>query len=549
MLTQSLLQELCPSPVTPTDYIPRNSHYQRADTYRSPVPAPTPTASFCFQNPVLPPLPATNLPHVPQFALDPRTQVLDDQLPLSNSWPIPNNGMAFGLNLKHRAETGLAAQSQDAPAPTQQVPFEYKVSPCPSTIDNCIPSAHTVQFIGAGKPEKDPEDPFTQILAAERKKLEVRQSTLPHMSTPSTSTARSRSRSTSAVPAAFDCSVAPTVSAASVVASAPVASISATPSTPASSAIVRTPPAPVDAAVRAASVPASPSICIAPAAPVASNSAAPAVSAASVSDMSTVAASAVAAPAVPVASALAAPSVSTVAVPAVAASATPPIPTATLPIISTVPVASAPVVPASSASAAPAPTTVSVPAQTIPQYRFQSSTEDQQLVSELQTWLMEGKLAQTTPAHVLAASPTIQRELIGKPQAEATGLEEVASAQTLTITCRPAPPPQPPPQQQSLSKPLSVTHPRSQQQHQSCHNHQSCLSHNKLESTSRVTNPSQQAPDVAVARPPVLKDPDKVACREAKNPAGAQSGVTVTSSTRAPLGARDQSLQGDCKPP
>jgi hypothetical protein len=115
--------------------------------------------------------------------------------------------------------------------------------------------------------------------------------------------------------------------------------------------------------------------------------------------------------------------------------------------------------------------------------------------------------AMPTPA--LVASPAIWKELIEKPQAEATGLEEVASAQTLTITCRPAPPPQPPPQQQSLSKPLPVTHPCPQLQLRSCHNHQSRLSHNEPETTSCATRPLQQALAVAVVRPPVLKDPDK----------------------------------------
>ena len=68
------------------------------------------------------------------------------------------------------------------------------------------------------------------------------------------------------------------------------------------------------------------------------------------------------------------------------------------------------------------------------------AAEDQQLVPELHTgilglWsLMEGNLAQTTPAHnVLETSPTVQKDpLVDKLQVcrvEATGFEEVASMQ------------------------------------------------------------------------------------------------------------------------
>jgi hypothetical protein len=38
--------------------------------------------------------------------------------------------------------------------------------------------------------------------------------------------------------------------------------------------------------------------------------------------------------------------------------------------------------------------------------------EDQCLVSKLQAWLLDGKLIQTTLAHVLAASPAIHKELV-----------------------------------------------------------------------------------------------------------------------------------------
>ena len=64
-----------------------------------------------------------------------------------------------------------------------------------------------------------------------------------------------------------------------------------------------------------------------------------------------------------------------------------------------------------------------------PQYWYQSSAEDQYLVSELQSWLMQGKLAHATPAHVLAASPTIRKELADKlrvQRVEASSYEEAA---------------------------------------------------------------------------------------------------------------------------
>jgi len=48
------------------------------------------------------------------------------------------------------------------------------------------------------------------------------------------------------------------------------------------------------------------------------------------------------------------------------------------------------------------------------QYRYHSNTEDQQLVSKLYSWLMEGKLSLVMPAHILAASPMIHKELVEK---------------------------------------------------------------------------------------------------------------------------------------
>ena len=88
-----------------------------------------------------------------------------------------------------------------------------------------------------------------------------------------------------------------------------------------------------------------------------------------------------------------------------------------------VPIPSTVSVPSSSTTAAPTPatttakpvtTTTAASTRTAPQYRYHSPAEDQQLISELQTWLMEGKLGQTTPAHVLAASPAIRKDLVDK---------------------------------------------------------------------------------------------------------------------------------------
>jgi hypothetical protein len=74
-----------------------------------------------------------------------------------------------------------------------------------------------------------------------------------------------------------------------------------------------------------------------------------------------------------------------------------------------VPAESSPPVPVSSPAAPTTTTSTTAPAppQTALQYRYQSTAEDQRLISELKSWLMEGKLALTTPAHILAASPSI----------------------------------------------------------------------------------------------------------------------------------------------
>ena len=49
-----------------------------------------------------------------------------------------------------------------------------------------------------------------------------------------------------------------------------------------------------------------------------------------------------------------------------------------------------------------------------PQYQYHSNTEDQQLVSELEEYLMQGRLSLTTLAHVFAASPVICKNIVEK---------------------------------------------------------------------------------------------------------------------------------------
>jgi hypothetical protein len=64
-----------------------------------------------------------------------------------------------------------------------------------------------------------------------------------------------------------------------------------------------------------------------------------------------------------------------------------------------------------------------------PQYRYQSTAADQKLTDELRTWLLEGKLAQTTPAHILAASAPIRKDLVERlrtRRVEAAAFEECA---------------------------------------------------------------------------------------------------------------------------
>jgi len=49
-----------------------------------------------------------------------------------------------------------------------------------------------------------------------------------------------------------------------------------------------------------------------------------------------------------------------------------------------------------------------------PPFKYQSNAEDHLLVTELEVYLMKGKLSLTTPAHVFAVSPIICKDIIEK---------------------------------------------------------------------------------------------------------------------------------------
>jgi hypothetical protein len=48
------------------------------------------------------------------------------------------------------------------------------------------------------------------------------------------------------------------------------------------------------------------------------------------------------------------------------------------------------------------------------QYRYHCNAEDQQLISELEEYLLQGKLSLTMPAHILAASLPIHKSIANK---------------------------------------------------------------------------------------------------------------------------------------
>src|SRR6202012_1191187 len=56
---------------------------------------------------------------------------------------------------------------------------------------------------------------------------------------------------------------------------------------------------------------------------------------------------------------------------------------------------------------APRPSGASRP----PQFKYQASIEDQKFTDELITLLLEGKLSNTTPAHILAASAPVRKAI------------------------------------------------------------------------------------------------------------------------------------------
>jgi len=69
--------------------------------------------------------------------------------------------------------------------------------------------------------------------------------------------------------------------------------------------------------------------------------------------------------------------------------------------------------PSTSAPAQPPAATSSAPRSNT-QYQYQSDAEDQQLVTELEEYLMKGKLSLTTPAHVFAASHAVRKNIAKK---------------------------------------------------------------------------------------------------------------------------------------
>jgi len=84
------------------------------------------------------------------------------------------------------------------------------------------------------------------------------------------------------------------------------------------------------------------------------------------------------------------------------------------------------------------------------QFCYQSNTEDQHLISELEGYLMQGKLSLTTPAHIFAASPAICKDIVNKLKVQkvetneykAVVSEEMAAhlGIRLSISANPSPP-------------------------------------------------------------------------------------------------------------
>ena len=62
-------------------------------------------------------------------------------------------------------------------------------------------------------------------------------------------------------------------------------------------------------------------------------------------------------------------------------------------------------------------TTNSSSSQPNAHFHYQSHEEDQHLVSELEDYLMQGKLSLTMPVHIFTANPGICKNIINKPKA------------------------------------------------------------------------------------------------------------------------------------
>ena len=87
-----------------------------------------------------------------------------------------------------------------------------------------------------------------------------------------------------------------------------------------------------------------------------------------------------------------------------------------------------------------APTTNLSDSRANAQYRYQSNAEDQQLVSQLEDYLMQGKLSLTTPAHVLAASHAVRKNIAKKlkvRRVETNEYEEVPAKDSQLLQLHP----------------------------------------------------------------------------------------------------------------
>ena len=65
------------------------------------------------------------------------------------------------------------------------------------------------------------------------------------------------------------------------------------------------------------------------------------------------------------------------------------------------------------------------------QFRYHSNAEDQRLVTELEDYLMQGKLSLTTPAHVFAASPAIRKDVVDKLKVRRVEANEYEAVSTM----------------------------------------------------------------------------------------------------------------------